>query len=172
MPLTTGAPAGPRRRSLLASAAGAALLTGCSDAEDAASDGARGARSASATQRIKARAARDSGDLLDRYEAALATHPALAARLGPLRDEVARHAKSFGAPARPAAPASPSPSPSPSPSASPASEKDTVSALAKAERELADRRAAALVEAPAELARLLASVAAAGAGHAYLLTKD
>ncbi|MFB7165364.1 hypothetical protein ACFVDQ_08335 [Streptomyces sp. NPDC057684] len=148
--------------------AGAALLTGCSDAEDPASDGARGARSASATQRIKARAARDSGDLLDRYEAALAAHPALAARLGPLRDEVARHAKSFGAPARPAAPASPSPSPS----ASPASEKDTVSALAKAEREIADRRAAALVEAPAELARLLASVAAAGAGHAYLLTKD
>ncbi|MCX5086551.1 hypothetical protein ACWCOW_15435 [Streptomyces sp. NPDC001939] len=168
MPLTTGAPAGPRRRSLLASVAGAALLTGCSDAEDPASDGARGARSASATQRIKARAARDSGDLLDRYEAALAAHPALAARLGPLRDEVARHAKSFGAPARPAAPASPSPSPS----ASPASEKDTVSALAKAEREIADRRAAALVEAPAELARLLASVAAAGAGHAYLLTKD
>ncbi|MFB7195690.1 hypothetical protein ACFC18_04940 [Streptomyces sp. NPDC056121] len=168
MPLTTGAPAGPRRRSLLASVAGAALLTGCSDAEDPASDGARGARSASATQRIKARAARDSGDLLDRYEAALAAHPALAARLGPLRDEVARHAKSFGAPARPAAPASPSPSPS----ASPASEKDTVSALAKAEREIADRRAAALVEAPAELARLLASVAAAGAGHAYLLTED
>ncbi|MFB7709464.1 hypothetical protein [Streptomyces sp. NPDC056105] len=148
--------------------AGAALLTGCSDAEDPASDGARGGRSASATQRIKARAARDSGDLLDRYEAALAAHPALAARLGPLRDEVARHAKSFGAPARPAAPASPSPSPS----TSPASEKDTVNALAKAEREIADRRAAALVEAPAELARLLASVAAAGAGHAYLLTKD
>ncbi|MFE4251039.1 hypothetical protein ACFRU3_16385 [Streptomyces sp. NPDC056910] len=170
MPLTTGAPAGPRRRSLLASVTGAALLTGCSDAEDPASDGARGARGASATQRIKARAARDSGDLLDRYEAALAAHPALAARLGPLRDEVARHATTFGAPARPAAPASPSPSASPS--ASPASEKDTVSALAKAERDLADRRAAALVEAPAELARLLASVAAAGAGHAYLLTKD
>ncbi|MFB8268467.1 MULTISPECIES: hypothetical protein [unclassified Streptomyces] len=168
MSLTTGAPAGPRRRSLLASVAGAALLTGCSDADDPASDGARDARSASAAQRIKARAARDSGDLLDRYETALATHPALAARLGPLRDEVARHVKAFGASARPAAPASPSPSPS----ASPASEKDTVSALAKAERELADRRAAALVEAPAELARLLASVAAAGAGHAYLLTKD
>ncbi|MFF1263616.1 MULTISPECIES: hypothetical protein [unclassified Streptomyces] len=166
MPLTTGAPAGPRRRSLLASVAGAALLTGCSDAEDPASDGATGGRSASATQRIKARAARDSGDLLDRYEAALAAHPALAARLGPLRDEVARHAKTFGAPARPAAQASPSPF------ASPASEKDTVSALAKAERDIADRRAAALVEAPAELARLLASVAAAGAGHAYLLTED
>ncbi|MFF1689386.1 MULTISPECIES: hypothetical protein [unclassified Streptomyces] len=170
MPLTTGAPAGPRRRSLLASVAGAALLTGCSDGEDSASDGARGARSVSAAQRIKARAARDSGDLLDRYEAALAAHPALAARLGTLRDEVARHAKSFGAPARPAAPASASPPPSPS--ASPASEKDTVRALAAAERELADRRAAALVDAPAELARLLASVAAAGAGHAYLLTKD
>ncbi|MET7516245.1 hypothetical protein ABZS88_22735 [Streptomyces sp. NPDC005480] len=170
MPLTTGAPAGPRRRSLLASVAGAALLTGCSDGEDPDSDGARGARSVSAAQRIKARAASDSGDLLDRYEAALAAHPALAARLGPLRDEVARHAKSFGAQARPAAPASASPSPSPS--ASPASEKDTVRALAEAERQLADRRAAALVDAPAELARLLASVAAAGAGHAYLLTKD
>ncbi|MFF1357948.1 hypothetical protein [Streptomyces sp. NPDC058297] len=153
---------------MLASVAGAALLTGCSDGEDSASDGARGARSVSAAQRIKARAARDSGDLLDRYEAAFAAHPALAARLGPLRDEVARHAKSFGAPARPAAPASASPSPS----AAPASEKDMVRALAANERELADRRAAALVDAPAELARLLASVAAAGAGHAYLLTKD
>ena len=166
MPLTTGAPAGPRRRSLLAGVAGAALLTGCSDGEEPASGGARGARSVSAAQHVKARAARDSGDLLDRYDAALADHPALAARLGALRDEVARHAKAFGAAPRPSAPGSPAPS------ASPVSEKDTVRSLAAAEREIADRRTAALLDAPAELARLLASVAAAGAGHAYLLTED
>ncbi|MFF2504788.1 hypothetical protein ACFVTY_15635 [Streptomyces sp. NPDC058067] len=169
MPLTTGAPSGPRRRSLLAGVAGAALLTGCSDAGEPTPGGARGTRSASAAQRITARAARDSENLLDRYDAALAAHPALAARLGPLRDEVARHAKAFGAPARPSAPASPTPTASAS---APASEKDTVRALAAAERDLAGRRAAALVDAPAELARLLASVAAAGAGHAYLLTED
>ncbi|MEU6659898.1 hypothetical protein [Streptomyces sp. NPDC046821] len=155
--------------------AGAALLTGCSDGEDSSSGGARGASSVSAAQRITARAARDSNGLLDRYEAALAAHPFLAARLGPLRDEVARHAKAFGAAARPSAPASPSPSPSPSPSkppAAPPSAKDTVKALAAAERDIAGRRASDLVDAPAELARLLASVAAAGAGHAYLLTED
>ena len=37
------------------------------------------------------------------------------------------------------------------------------------ERALADRRAKALLDVPGELARLLASVAAAGAAHAYLL---
>jgi hypothetical protein len=37
------------------------------------------------------------------------------------------------------------------------------------ERALAARRAGALLEVPGELARLLASVAAAGAGHAVLL---
>lgn len=41
-----------------------------------------------------------------------------------------------------------------------------------AEQRLSDRRMSALVDAPGELARLLASVAAAGAGHAYLLAKD
>lgn len=43
--------------------------------------------------------------------------------------------------------------------------------LATAERTLADQRAKALLDVPGELARLLAGVAAAGAGHAYLLTK-
>ena len=44
--------------------------------------------------------------------------------------------------------------------------------LAAAERSLSDRRTAALLRAPGELARLLASVAAAGAAHVYLLTED
>ncbi|CAM5533025.1 Lipoprotein OS=Streptomyces gougerotii OX=53448 GN=GCM10010227_44340 PE=4 SV=1 [Streptomyces diastaticus subsp. diastaticus] len=43
--------------------------------------------------------------------------------------------------------------------------------LADAERELAARRGKDLLEAPGELARLLASAAAAGAAHAYLLTE-
>ncbi|CAM5693250.1 hypothetical protein SCALM49S_02578 [Streptomyces californicus] len=42
--------------------------------------------------------------------------------------------------------------------------------LATAERRRADAHAEALLEAGPELARLLASVAAAAAAHAYLLT--
>jgi hypothetical protein len=180
-------PSGPRRRSLLAGAAGAgaALLAGCS-AADSSSETTKG--SPSAADRARARAARDSERLAERYEAVLAVHPALAGRLSPLRAEVVRHAKAFGGGARASAPAgagaSPSagasahPSAAPSPSASasapadvPVQEKDAVAELAAAERALADRRTKALVEVPGELARLLASVAAAGAVHAFLLTK-
>ncbi|EFE66790.1 predicted protein [Streptomyces viridosporus ATCC 14672] len=53
----------------------------------------------------------------------------------------------------------------------PAGEKEALAQLAAAEREVADRRTRALVDAPGELARLLASVAAAGAAHVYLLTE-
>ncbi|TWV58558.1 hypothetical protein FRZ03_00585 [Streptomyces misionensis] len=83
-------PPGPRRRTLLASAAGAALLTGCTAGADSGGTGP------SATVRARARAAADSKALLARY------------------DE--------------------------------------------------------LLDVPGEPARLLASVAAAGAAHAYLLT--
>jgi hypothetical protein len=53
----------------------------------------------------------------------------------------------------------------------PGDEKSALAELATAERTLADRRAKALMDVPGELARLLASVAAAGAAHAYLLTE-
>ncbi|UNO39664.1 hypothetical protein [Streptomyces sp. MST-110588] len=53
----------------------------------------------------------------------------------------------------------------------PRDERQARAALADAERRTADARTAALADAPAELARLLASVAAAGAAHAYLLTE-
>jgi hypothetical protein len=53
----------------------------------------------------------------------------------------------------------------------PGDDKDALASLAAAERELADRRAKALLDVPGELARLLASVAAAGAAHVYLLTE-
>ncbi|MEU6069987.1 hypothetical protein ABZ864_37515 [Streptomyces sp. NPDC047082] len=163
-------PSGPRRRSLLASAAGAALLVGCSSNADP--DGGTGG-SPSATERARARAAGDSLGLVARYDAVIAVHPALAERLRPLRAEVAAHAEAF-------TDGTPTPSRSPkgygsaSPSASPtvpAGEKDALAGLAAAERSLADRRAKALLDVPGELARLLASVAAAGSAHAYLLTE-
>ncbi|MDX6350090.1 MAG: hypothetical protein QOF84_4880, partial [Streptomyces sp.] len=123
-------------------------------------------------------AGRDSVALLATYDAVIVAYPALAGRLAPLREEVARHAKAFGATAS----ALPSPSPSSSPSASaassaassaspvaPGTKEAALAALASAEKSLADSRTGALLDAPPELARLLASVAAAGSCHVLLL---
>ncbi|MEU9313076.1 hypothetical protein [Streptomyces sp. NPDC048256] len=191
LPLPSRTPSGPRRRSLLASAAGAVLLVGCSsgteESEESASD------SPSVAEAARTRAARESGELVARYDAVLAVHPALAGRLGPLRAEVVRHVEAFGgaANASPSAtgsatgsPTATSPTasstssasvppadPSAVPSAVPITDTDALAGLAAAERALADRRATELPDVPGELARLLASVAAAGAAHAYLLTE-
>jgi hypothetical protein len=150
-------PAGPRRRALLAVPAAVSLLGGCSGS---------GVRSVSATTRsavpgaaLRATAGRDSIRLLALYDAAVAAHPALAGLLGPLRDDVARHAQAFGA-RQSAVSASPQ---------APATASAAVAALAATEQALADARATALLDAPPELARLLASVAAAGAVHVLLL---
>ncbi len=175
-------PSGPRRRTLLASAAaaGAALLAGCTGGPDSGDP----VPVPSAADRARARAARDSEALAGRYAAVIAAYPGLAGRLGPLREETVRHAEAFGA-ARGAspsasAPASAAPSASPSAPASaraagpgsvPVTEKEALVMLAGAERELADRRTRQLASVPGELARLLASVAAAGAAHVYLLTE-
>ncbi|WP_405794212.1 hypothetical protein [Streptomyces sp. NBC_01506] len=78
-------------------------------------------------------------------------------------------APSVGTAARDAANASSGPAPSVP--AVPADPGAAVKALAAAERRTADAHADALVHAPPELARLLASLAAAGAAHAYLLTE-
>ncbi|WP_329527534.1 hypothetical protein [Streptomyces sp. NBC_01462] len=195
-------PSGPRRRSLLTSAAGAAVLVGCSAPESSSPVTAGRSPSASAADAARARAARDSETLAARYAAVIAAHPPLAKRLDPLRTEVVRHAQAFGGTgSRPSASpsassstsssasssASPSGSASASPSASasssapasassspavPAREKDALAELAAAELALVDRRTKALLDVPGELARLLASVAAAGAAHAFLLTKE
>ena len=171
---------GPRRRSLLTGAAGvasAALVTGCSDAADTDA-----AERLSAVRRLRARVAEESTELLGRYDAVLAAHPSLAGRLEPLRAEVEQHAEAFrdGRAPAPSSSATASASASssatapgaagPSPSV-PSDPKEAVRGLAKAERELADRRGKALLDASDEQARLLASVAAAGAAHAYLLTE-
>lgn len=169
-PLSPRARSGPRRRSLLAAAPAALLAAGCS--AGSGDSGAPAGSGPSAADRARARAARDSRELAARYGAVVAAHPKLAARLDPLRAEVVRHAEAFGDMAQPSpspsasAPASPSPAP-----VVPAKEKDALAGLAAAEREIAGRREKELLDAPGELARLLASVAAAGAAHVYLLTE-
>ncbi|GAB3177741.1 hypothetical protein [Streptomyces incanus] len=170
---------GPRRRSLLAVVPTALLAAGCS-----AGSGDAGPVVDSrppASERARARAARDSRELAERYDAVIAAHAGLAQRLGPLREDAVRHAKAFesfgtaagsaSAPPESPAPTGAGPSAS-SPVPVPTKEKDALSGLAAAEREIADRRLEELLAAPAELARLLASVAAAGAAHVFLLTED
>ncbi|MBE8477665.1 hypothetical protein [Streptomyces justiciae] len=173
-------PSGPRRRTLLASAAGAALLVGCSSGSDDSDSEESTGGSPSVTERARTRAARDSRGIVERYDAVLAAHPTLAERLAPLRAEAVRHVEAFGGTGAAGATASPSASASasasgtaaPSPAVTaPANEKDALAELATAERALADARAKSLLDLPGELARLLASVAAAGAAHAYLLTE-
>ncbi|WP_051872428.1 hypothetical protein [Streptomyces sclerotialus] len=163
-----------RRRTLLAGAAvgSAALLTSCSE-QPAASDDMDSA----AGRTLLDKGARDSGALLARYDATLTAHPGLERRIRPLRDEVARHIAAFEAPeatgtpsATPSATASPSRAPGRQRAPEvPGTEKKALAELADAERHTADLRTAALVSAPPEVARLLASVAAAGAAHAHLL---
>ncbi|MEU6687651.1 hypothetical protein [Streptomyces sp. NPDC046832] len=179
-PPSPRARSGPRRRSLLAVAPAALALTGCTGGDS----GGPAGDDPSAADRLRARAARDSERLAERYDAVIAARPGLAGRLRPLREEVVRHARAFGGGRK----ASPSPSvsvsssasasasgaasDSPSPAATvPGNDKDALAGLAAAERELADRRVKALGGVPGELARLLASVAAAGAAHVYLLTE-
>lgn len=167
--------------------AGGALLAGCSDGSGS-SDADTGVP---LERRMREAAVRDSERLLERYDATAAAHPDLAARLAPLRGAVAEHtgALAVAGPVKtgPSASqsasgsrsgASPSPSASapagaaaaPSAAAVPAKPAEALTALADAERSLAEARTVALAGAPGELARLLASVAACGAVHAYLLT--
>ncbi|KJY47259.1 hypothetical protein VR46_04565 [Streptomyces sp. NRRL S-444] len=170
-----------------AGVAGTALLTGCSDG-NGSSDTAAGVplerrMRETAVRDRRETAVRDSVRLLERYDATAAAHPALAARLAPLRASVAAHtgalASADSASGKPAGAASPSasagpsaPAGAPAPSGEPVPPKpeEALTALADAERSLAEARTIALAGAPGELARLLASVAACGAVHAYLLT--
>ena len=156
MPLsmTPQASGGPRRRAVLTGglAVPLAALAGCSG-------GAAHGAPADPTAELSGRAARDSTALLARYDATAAAHPALADRLRPLRAQVALHLAAFTPPGG---------SPGPAPGV-PADQNAALATLADAERRIADTRTAALQDAPPELARLLASVAAAGACHAALL---
>ncbi|GGP88496.1 hypothetical protein [Streptomyces melanogenes] len=155
-----------RRAALAATGAAAAgLLAACSDGPSRQTDGgaAERARAARAEAALRLRTAAASAALRDRYEAVALRHPAVRERLAPLREEAAQHATALAA--APARLASPPPSPIPDDPA------EALRALAATARQTSDAHTAALAEAPPELARLLASVAAAGAVHAYLLTR-
>ncbi|GAA1158271.1 hypothetical protein GCM10009654_12960 [Streptomyces hebeiensis] len=155
--------AATRRGALIA--LGAGLLTACSSADTSGRDGT--AEAARAEEALRRRSANTSRELLRQYDAVLARHPGERARLTPLRTAVARQVTALTPPHSTA----PSPSASAGTAAVAADPGRALRALAAAERGTADRHTAALVDAPPELARLLASVAAAGAAHAYLLTE-
>ncbi|MFE0703894.1 hypothetical protein [Streptomyces sp. NPDC058872] len=185
------------RRGLLVAgaAAGATVLTACTSTgggprrpSAAELEAERVARAEAA---LRLRSVTTAHGLLERYDATLAAHPALAARLAPLRGAVVAHAEVLGEggatppPSQPAPPAPPT-APSTATATATATGKPTASGapvrvaadpraalqeLAAAERAASDGHAAALLAAPPEYARLLASVAASGAVHAYLLTE-
>ncbi|GHA94998.1 hypothetical protein [Streptomyces chryseus] len=161
-----------RRGALAATGAAAAALLAGGCARDAAPRGREGTAADAAAAAVRAeaglrkRSARARVALLAHYDAVIAAHPSAAGRLEPLRDAVARQADALrgeGAALRAAAP--------PAAPAVAAERRDALKALAAEERRGADAHTAALLDAPPELARLLASVAAAGAAHVYLLTE-
>lgn len=162
---------GTTRRSALTATGAVALgavLTGCGDGpRNRDLPGGADARTAALRERtaLRAAAARDSASLLSRYEQVAAAHPLTEAGIAPMGAAVRAHLAALGGPAK-ATGTSPS-----SPPATPADARAALRELAAEERRVADGRATALLNAEPELARLLASIAAAGAAHAYLLTE-
>jgi hypothetical protein len=153
---------GTTRRGVLttAGAAAAGTLAGCSGDSGGGGSGAREIREREeADAALRKRLAASSGALRDQYDAVIAAHPALAGRLGALRASVAEHVRALGGTVRVTRPVEVPAEPGPA-----------LRELARAERHVADGHTEALGSAGPELARLLASVAAAGAAHVYLLT--
>ncbi|MET7861579.1 hypothetical protein ABZS81_31160 [Streptomyces sp. NPDC005318] len=158
-----------RRGALTATGAIAlgAALSGCGNGDGAdvpAGAPVAEARAAAAQveNTLRTTAARTSRGLLDRYEQTIQAHPSAGTGLAPLRDAVRAHTTALSqgggealASTRPAA----------------TDVRTAVRELAATERRTADAHTAMLLKAPPELARLLASIAAAGAAHAYLLTE-
>jgi hypothetical protein len=156
-----------RRRAVVAGglAAGLALVAWFDrDGDGERAELARARTAATADAALRRHAAAESSELADRYDATADAHPSLAALLKPLRAEVAEHITAFGGVSGTRG-ASPAPGRTPVPTAADAA----LAALADAEQRLVDSRTTALLNAAPELARLLASVAAAGAGHVFLL---
>jgi hypothetical protein len=108
----------------------------------------------------------DERDLLARYDAVAAAHPALASRLAPLRDDHREHAAALARALGDAAPGAPSDS---VPAPTPGTPGAALAALATAERDAARRNTRSCLTAPADRAALLASIAACEATHEVLL---
>ncbi|MEO3845873.1 hypothetical protein [Streptomyces sp. B22F1] len=174
----------PARRTVLA---GAALLAATGTTAGCSGDGGGdGDPDPVRTERLRRRAADESRLLLRRYDATTAAHPGVADALAPLRAEVAQHvaalARGLPADTRAASPeggaegsgdradaAPPPPGKKRGGEPVAAEPARAVAELAALEKRTADAHTAALATAPGELAGLLASVAAAGAAHVYLL---
>ncbi|NLU76515.1 hypothetical protein HCC61_28490 [Streptomyces sp. HNM0575] len=158
-------------------------LTGCSGD----GGGEDSAQVTAADKRLRRQATRQSLDLLARYDATADAHSGLAERLRPLRAATMRHAEvlsgedeknSEGGKGRdgrgrdgtgPGDDGTGGGKRGQDKPRVPGDEKAALTALGDAEQRTARVRTAALVTAPPETARLLASLAAAGAAHAYLL---
>ncbi|MEW2067295.1 fimbrillin family protein [Streptomyces sp. NPDC007346] len=158
-----------RRGALTATGALAlgAVLTGCGGDEE--TEGRRGpvrteAEAVRVERKLRTAAARTGASTLAHYDLVAEVHPGLAQGLAPLRAAVREHTRVLSAGGGKAAVP-------PAPGPVPADAEAAVKELAAAERRRADAHAEALLTAEPELARLLASVAAAAAAHAYLLTE-
>ncbi|GAA3000769.1 hypothetical protein GCM10010447_32730 [Streptomyces fulvorobeus] len=148
-----------------------AVLAGCDDGPQAPGRTSRAgsragaqATDARAQRTLRRGATRVSATLLAQYDQVAAAHPATAAALAPLRSAVRMHTTALSKGAGRAAPVAPAAAPA-------VDAKAALRELASAARRSADAHTTALLEAEPEFARLLASVAAAGAVHAYLLTE-
>ncbi|MCA1271408.1 hypothetical protein LCE32_15295 [Streptomyces sp. 7G] len=162
-----------RRGALTATGALAlgAVLTGCGgDGDGAGGKQPARAATAKAEKALREKAVRDGALLLALYDLVAEAHPATAAGLVPLRAAVAEHGKALAPPRAKGEPKGDKAPPAPAGPVS-ADPKAAVRELAAAERRRADAHTEALLTAGPELARLLASVAAAAAAHAYLLTE-
>lgn len=160
--------AGTTRRTALAAtgAAAAGLLAACSSSDPSDGPAARKREAAArAEAALRLTTSTASAALRDRYEAVAVRHPVVRPLLAPLHTEAAQHVTALAGPR----PAAPSPSPS---TAVPDDPEAALRELAAAARRTSDTHTAALADAAPELARLLASVAAAAAVHAYLLTEQ
>ncbi|WP_371497115.1 ferritin-like domain-containing protein [Kitasatospora sp. NBC_00374] len=167
----------PTRRTFLFLGAltGVQLLCGCTDEHESDSPGAEHRPDQDLPLRTRAVAATDA--LLAGYDSVLAGPGAAQGDLlRKQREEVAQHRSALaqGLPTTPATPSgasgsAPASAPTSAPGAAPGAAIGTVAALAAAERQTATDRLADLEAASPALARLLASVSAAGALHATRL---
>lgn len=105
---------------------------------------------------------REARALLNRYEAVISQHPALAERLGPLRDNHRAHLTELAKLIGPTAAESPAPAAS---QAVPPDEKAALRELRDAERAGQDAASRACLNAKRQYAGLLGSIAAGRATH-------
>lgn len=154
--------AGPTRRSVLAGfGAFAALSLGA--AACTSDDSGPTPQQRKADDEIRERARAASAALLDRYDAVIAAHPDLTARLRPYADEIGQHLTALGGTRTPPSAVPPPGEPVP------AGAQAAVADLVVREQQGADGRLVDVPAASADLARLLASVSACQFVHAQRL---